>query len=285
MGLSKNSTGKNVLASDNGIHGKRADYEIALAGNPNVGKSTVFNVLTGLNQHTGNWPGKTVGSAQGYYEYKGSTVKVVDLPGTYSLLSNSEEEEIARDYICFNNPNLVVVIADATNLERNLNLFFQIAEITERVILCINLIDEAKKKDIIIEYKEITAQIGQCVVLATARDNIGIEELKSKVDKEIRGKRSCSSNIQYDLDIEEGIYAIKDILRDEVSLDNRKLTWTSLRFLEGNKKIVNRIKEKLSISDETIEKIEEIQVQVNSQERENPWKIQLQKLWLKVLRR
>lgn len=270
MGLNKNSTGRNVLSSDKGMRGKKVEYEIALAGNPNVGKSTIFNALTGLNQHTGNWPGKTVGSAQGYYEYLGSKIKVVDLPGTYSLLSNSEEEEIARDYICFNNPDLVVVIADATNLERNLNLFFQIAEITEKVILCVNLIDEAKKKDIIIEYNEITQQIGPCVVLATARDNIGIEELKAKVDSEIKGKRSCLSHIKYDLDIEEGIYAIKDILRAELSIDDEKLTWISLRFVEGNKNIVNRIKEKLSIRNEIMQKAEEIQAQISSREREKP---------------
>lgn len=270
MGLSKNSTGRKILSSDKGTRGKKVEYEIALAGNPNVGKSTVFNALTGLNQHTGNWPGKTVGSAEGYYEYQGSRIKVVDLPGTYSLLSNSEDEEIARDYICFNNPNLVVVIADATNLERNLNLFFQIAEITEKVILCVNLIDEAKKKNIIIEYREITAQIGPCVVLATARDNIGIEELKAKVDREIKGKRSCFSYIKYDSDIEEGIYAIKDILRDELSINDTKLTWISLRFVEGNKSIVNRIKEKLAISDEIIENVEEIQAQISSREREKP---------------
>ncbi|PRR83249.1 ferrous iron transport protein B [Clostridium vincentii] len=270
MGLNKNSTGRNILASDKGVSGKKVEYEIALAGNPNVGKSTVFNALTGLNQHTGNWPGKTVGSAQGYYEYQGSKIKVVDLPGTYSLLSNSEEEEIARDYICFNNPDLVVVIADATNLERNLNLFFQIAEITEKVILCVNLIDEAKKKDIVIEYNEIIQQIGHCVVLATARDNIGIEELKAKVDREIKGKRSCLSHIKYDLDIEEGIYAIKDILRAELSIDDAKLTWIALRFVEGNKNIVNRIKEKLSIRNEIMQKVEEIQVQISSREREKP---------------
>lgn len=270
MGLSKNSTGGKILSLDKGIGGKKVAYEIALAGNPNVGKSTVFNALTGLNQHTGNWPGKTVGSAQGYYEYQGSTIKVVDLPGTYSLLSNSEEEEIARDYICFNNPDLVVVIADATALERNLNLFFQIAEITEKVILCVNLIDEAKKKDIVIEYKEITEQLGSCVVLTTARDNIGIEELKAKVDREVKKRRSCFSYIKYDSDIEEGIYAIKDILRDELSVNETKLTWISLRFVEGNKDIVNRIKEKLALSNEIIEKVEEIQAQISSREREKP---------------
>ena len=145
MGLSKNSTGIGVLSGEKGKVSDDYKYKIGLAGNPNVGKSTVFNALTGLNQHTGNWPGKTVAKAEGYYEFKDSTIKIVDLPGTYSLLSNSEEEEIARDYICFNDPDIVVVVADATSLERNLNLFIQISEITEKAILCVNLIDEAEK--------------------------------------------------------------------------------------------------------------------------------------------
>ena len=136
MGLTKNSTGIRVLTREKGKACKCTDYEIGLAGNPNVGKSTVFNDLTGLNQHTGNWPGKTVSNAEGCYEYKDKFINVVDLPGTYSLLSNSEEEEIARDYICFSNPDAVVVVADATSLERNLNLFFQISEITDKVIMC-----------------------------------------------------------------------------------------------------------------------------------------------------
>ena len=130
MSLNKNSTGISLLSKDKTRGNTKEDYVVALAGNPNVGKSTVFNALTGLNQHTGNWPGKTVAKAEGYYEFKDSTIKIVDLPGTYSLLSNSEEEEIARDYICFNDPDIVVVVADATSLERNLNLFIQISEIT-----------------------------------------------------------------------------------------------------------------------------------------------------------
>src|SRR5690606_26108431 len=119
---------------------------IALAGNPNTGKSTLFNYLTGLNQHTGNWPGKTVTNSQGSFKYKDKDYLLVDLPGTYSILANSQEEEVARDFICFGNPKLTIVIADATCLERNLNLALQIMELTDNVILCINLIDEATRK-------------------------------------------------------------------------------------------------------------------------------------------
>ena len=129
----------------------KSDFTIALAGNPNVGKSTIFNSLTGLNQHTGNWPGKTVSNALGRYIYNNKQVEVIDLPGTYSLLSDSQEEEVARDYICFEEPDVVVVIADATSLERNLNLFLQISELTDNIILCVNLMDEAEKKGIEID--------------------------------------------------------------------------------------------------------------------------------------
>lgn len=147
MGLTGKSTGAGVL-NYSGLHiGKETQQDkiIALAGNPNVGKSTVFNSLTGLNQHTGNWPGKTVTNAQGRYEFKGKNYIMVDIPGTYSLMANSTEEEIARDFICFGKPDAVVVVADATCLERNLNLVLQTMEITDRAILCVNLMDEAKK--------------------------------------------------------------------------------------------------------------------------------------------
>ena len=144
------------------------DFTIALAGNPNVGKSTVFNALTGMHQHTGNWPGKTVSNASGVCKYKDKNFLLVDIPGTYSLMSNSEEEEIARNYICFGNPNLTVVVVDSTCLERNLNLVYQIFEITKNVVVCVNLLDEAEKKGIKVNLKELSNQLGVPVVGTTA---------------------------------------------------------------------------------------------------------------------
>ena len=148
MGLTASSTGTNLLSDEFEEIKKNCDFTIALAGNPNVGKSTIFNSLTGMHQHTGNWPGKTVSNASGTYNYMNKDFLLIDIPGTYSLMSNSQEEEIARDYICFGKPDATVVVVDATCLERNLNLVYQVMEITPNVIVCVNLLDEAKKKNI-----------------------------------------------------------------------------------------------------------------------------------------
>lgn len=137
-----------------------SDKVIAIAGNPNVGKSTVFNALTGMNQHTGNWPGKTVGNAQGRYTHNNRENILVDIPGTYSLMAHSAEEEIARDFICFGNPDAVIVVCDATCLERNINLVLQTLEITKNVVVCVNLIDEAKKKKIRIDFEQLEKNLG-----------------------------------------------------------------------------------------------------------------------------
>lgn len=154
---------------------------VALAGNPNVGKSTVFNALTGLKQHTGNWPGKTVESAVGECktQYEGRELRIVlhDLPGTYSLISHSAEEEVARDYICFEKPDVTLVVVDATCLERNLNLCLQVMELCPKVIVCVNLADEAKRKKIYIDTKRLSALLGAPVCLTSARSNTGLKEL------------------------------------------------------------------------------------------------------------
>ena len=137
---------------------------IALAGNPNVGKSTIFNRLTGLKQHTGNWPGKTVGTADGTALLGNTRLRIVDTPGAYSLMAHSAEEEVARDYICFHHPDCVVVVADATCLERNLNLALQIREITPRMVLCVNLLDEARRKGLQIDLEALSLRLGAPVV-------------------------------------------------------------------------------------------------------------------------
>ena len=131
-----------------GVDMEGFNYVVALAGNPNTGKSTIFNNLTGLRQHTGNWPGKTVSRAEGGYEFKDNKFKIVDLPGTYSLLSTSTDEEVARNFILFGQPDVTVIVVDSTKLERNLNLVLQILEITDRAVVSLNLIDEATRKNI-----------------------------------------------------------------------------------------------------------------------------------------
>ena len=154
-----------------GVNMDGFNYIVALAGNPNTGKSTIFNNLTGLRQHTGNWPGKTVARAEGGFEFNDNKYKLVDLPGTYSLLSTSTDEEVARNFILFGQPDVTVIVVDATKLERNLNLVLQILEITDRAVLVLNLIDEAKRKNIQINDRELSKQLGIPVVPAAARMN------------------------------------------------------------------------------------------------------------------
>lgn len=176
-------------------------YTVALAGNPNVGKSTIFNNLTGMHQHTGNWTGKTVANATGITQIEGQEFFIVDIPGTYSLMSNSKEEEIARDYICSGKPNVTVVVVDATCLERNLNLVFQIMEITHNVIVCVNLLDEAKKKNIKIDLEKLEDLLGVPVVGTTARNKSTLEKLKKKINQVCKREIiPAPKTIEYSLD-------------------------------------------------------------------------------------
>ncbi|MBM3883386.1 MAG: iron transporter FeoB [Verrucomicrobia bacterium] len=175
-----------------GLSLESVDFVVALAGNPNTGKSTVFNALTGLRQHTGNWPGKTVTRAEGAFEYGGRRYKLVDLPGTYSLLSTSLDEEIARDFILFGQPDVTVVVVDATRLERNLNLVLQVLEITERAVVCLNLMDEARRHGLQVDERQLARDLGVPVVPAAARFGQGLPELLEVVSGVAQGQIGCS---------------------------------------------------------------------------------------------
>ncbi len=235
MGLTNQSTGTGALDIELKIERTSSDDRvIALAGNPNVGKSTVFNSLTGLSQHTGNWPGKTVTNAQGKYRHKDKNFIMVDIPGTYSLMANSVEEEIARDFVCFGKPDATVVVADATCLERNLNLVLQTLEITDKVVVCVNLIDEAKRKKININYSELSKCLGVPVIPTNARSNMGLKELMDAV-YEIATRHIATKpmDIAYDAVIEQAVKMLQPKIWELVDgkINNR---WVALKLLDGD---------------------------------------------------
>lgn len=234
MGLTASSTGKAALDRPLILRRERPDDRVlALAGNPNVGKSTVFNQLTGMNQHTGNWPGKTVANAQGRCEQEGHGVILVDLPGTYSLMAHSAEEETARDFLCFGEAEGVIVVCDATCLERNLNLVFQILEITPRVTLCLNLMDEAQRKRIQIDHTRLEQQLGIPVVPVSARSGRGLEELLTRALETLETP-PVPPAVRYPLPIEHSLErlapAVTPLLSSGCSLSPR---WVSLKLLMG----------------------------------------------------
>lgn len=242
MGLTKSSTEKRLLASDIKYLKNTNGYTIALAGNPNVGKSTIFNSITGMHQHTGNWPGKTVANATGKTQYKDTEMLWVDIPGTYSIMSNSEEEEIARDYICFGNPDATVVVVDATCLERNLNLVFQIMEITDNIIVCVNLLDEAKKKKIKIDLDELSTQLGVPVVGTIARKKKTLNHLLETVYKVCRKNEIPKPNkIEYTAVIEKKITELEKVVKKEIEIKNYLYRWVSIKIIDGEKKILETI--------------------------------------------
>lgn len=242
MGLTSQSTGKNALKEMIDIRvNSPNDMVIALAGNPNTGKSTVFNSLTGLNQHTGNWTGKTVTTAQGNYKFKDKNFILVDLPGTYSLLSNSVEEEIARDFICFGNPGAVVVVTDATCLERNLNLVLQIMEITDKVIVCVNLMDEAKRKKIKIDIDALEIQLGVPVVGTSARSGKGLDNLMNAVYKVSYNQVKLNPlRVKYSDKIEKHVEILEPRI-ERIVEGKINARWLALKLIDGEKTILNSI--------------------------------------------
>jgi ferrous iron transport protein B len=226
-----------------GLNLDEVDYVITLAGNPNTGKSTVFNNLTGLRQHTGNWPGKTVTRAEGGFIYHDKRYKVVDLPGTYSLLSTSTDEEVARNFILFGQPDVTVIIVDATRLERNLNLTLQILEITNRAVLCLNLMDEARRNNIEIDERTLSKELGIPVIPASARRKQGMNELLVAIEEVATGKYVCrphkiksrSSKLNH-------VISILSTKLAEQFPNLPNINWVALRLLEGDNSIIEAVR-------------------------------------------
>lgn len=218
------------------------DYVIALAGNPNTGKSTVFNALTGLHQHTGNWPGKTVTRAEGGFVYRKARYKIVDLPGTYSLLATSLDEEVARNFLLFGQPDVTIIVVDATRLERNLNLVLQVLEITDRAVVSLNLLDEARRKKIQVDERQLARDLGVPVIPTAARQGEGIPELLQAISNVATGKIICKP-----YRLKDTTPAIDQVLMQLTShvetlfpqLPNAR--WVALRLLDGDTHIIEAI--------------------------------------------
>jgi GTP-binding protein len=218
-----------------GVHTGDSDFVIALAGNPNTGKSTVFNALTGLRQHVGNWPGTTVVRAEGGYRHQSDAYKVIDLPGTYSLLSTSSDEHAACDFLLFGDPDVTVVVVDATRLERNLNLVLQILQITDRVVVALNLMDEAGRHGITIDTRHLSRELGVPVTPMSARRGDGVPDLLEAVAQVAHGRTATKARSTQKLGpvVERAVQTLAGQLTSEFpGLANSR--WVALRLLEGD---------------------------------------------------
>jgi GTP-binding protein len=227
-----------------GLAPGRHDHVVALAGNPNTGKSTVFNALTGLRQHVGNWSGKTVARAEGGFTYGGARYRIVDLPGSYSLLSTSTDEDVARDALLFGRPDVTVVVVDATRLERNLPLVLQIRQITGRVVVALNLVNEARRHGITVDTRHLTRELGVPVVATAARRGEGLPDLLAAIAQVATTDEAPRplALVHHDRELEDAVAALALRVEERFpGLPNSR--WVALRLLEGDPGIETAVRE------------------------------------------
>lgn len=226
-----------------GFRPEKFDYIVALCGNPNTGKSTLFNALTGLRQHTGNWPGKTVAKTEGHYTFRDKRYQVVDLPGTYSLLSRSVDEEIASEFLLFGKPDAVCIVVDASRLERNLNFTLQVLQITDRPIVCLNMMDEAEREGLKIDSAALEDQLGVPVVEMVARRGIGLEKAVETIDDVAHGRtlptpRGLVLNEETQSAVSRLLPQIEQVLP---GIPNAE--WIALRLLENDERVIRALQD------------------------------------------
>jgi small GTP-binding protein len=224
---------------------KKKEITIALAGNPNSGKSTVFNNLTGARQHVGNWPGVTVEKKEGRCKYKGYSIKVVDLPGVYSLTAYSLDEVIARDFVIDGKPDVVVDVVDASNLERNLYLAVQFLEMKANLVIALNMMDVAESREYRINVKELSRLLGAPAVPMVAARDQGTQELLDIIVDVVEGDREVSGvNIKYGHDVEAEIDKLERLLSDNSLAGDYSPRWLAIKLLEEDKQIIDKIRKK-----------------------------------------